>query len=458
MKRSSVLSALIVGLSLTAAANASAAGPAAANAAGPTRAPQTEKAEKSAAASADKMDKAAVRQVAQNGTGPGSSSGLSQQSTDSSTPAPPPSNAPGATDASSSSSPPGVTVGTPTATNPTSDTPQGAATESAAKPKRRPFAGSSLFISNSMTTNTVFKGQTQYNDPTVESNVYITPRFAINDALQVRGRLIVTYEWTNSDDNTYNHEPTLSDTTLQLFYRKIPSFAGIQPFIAANVALPTSKNSRARTMVATPGATLQLAKGFEHFLGGELSIITSLTYSHPLYKSRNPETLDPRPVPFQCLGGNGCSDLLSGTMNVSDQLSYVLIISPEWGKWNPAIAYIGGSAWAYHPTATVSPVDGTPMPVSSDATNYRQTHYLSAWVDYNFTPWITGEVGYWNATSGIGADGQRANVIFNRYQDTRVYLGASIQLDNLVKALQGTGEGSAGVVRAQNSKPGIFWF
>lgn len=450
MKRSSVLFALVVGLSLTAAATASAAGPAAANAAGPARQ------EKAAAVTADKAtDKNAVRQVAQNGTGP--SSGLNQQSTDSSTPAPP-SNAPGAGDSTGSPTQPGVTVGTPTAANPTSDTPQGAASEAGAKPKRRPFAGSSLFISNSMTTNTIFKGQTQYNDPTVESNLYITPRFAINDALQLRARLIVSYEWTNSDENTYNHEPTLSDTTLQLFYRKIPQLpGGIQPAVALNAALPTSKNSRARTMYVTPGATLQLVKGFEHFLGGELSIIGSVTYSHPLYKSRNPETLDPRPVPFQCLGGNGCSDLLSGTMNVSDNLSYSLIVSPEWGKWNPAIAYIGGSAWAYHPTATVNPIDGKPMPVNSDATNYRQTHYLSAWLDYNFTAWITGEIGYWNATSGIGADGQRANIIFNRYQDTRVYLGASIQLDNLVKSLQGTSEGAAGVVRAQ-AKPPMFSF
>jgi hypothetical protein len=442
MKRSSVLSALLVGLSVTAAATASAAGPAAPaaeRAATHNVQPQT--------------DKAAVRQVAQNDS-------LNQQSTDSSTPAPPPSNAPGAGDSTGSPTQPAVTVGTPTAANPTADTPQAAATEAQARPKRRPFAGSSLFVSNSMTTNTIFKGQTQYNDPTVESNLYITPRFAINDAVQLRARLIVTYEWTNSDDNTYNHEPTLSDTTLQAYYRKIPSFAGIQPSVAANLALPTSKNSRARTMMVTPGATLQLVRGFEHFLGGEISIITSLTYSHPIYKSRNPETLDPRPVPFQCLGGTGCSDLLSGTMNVSDQLSYSLIISPEWGKWNPALAYIGGSAWAYHPTVAASPVNGDNRVIGLDpnATNYRQTHYLSAWVDYNFTPWITAEVGYWNATSGIGADGQRANVIFNRYQDTRVYLGASIQLDNLVKALQGTGEGSAGVVRAQNTKTPMWTF
>ena len=439
MKRSSVLSALLVGLSLTAAASASAAGPAAASAG-----------DKAVAVRQGvQTDNASVRQVAQI-----DSPALNRQAADPSAPAPAPA---AGGDPAAQPAQPAVTVGTPNAASPTADTPQQAAAEPQSKPKPRRFAGSSMFISNSMTTNTIFKGQTQYNNPTVESNVYITPRFAINDAFQVRGRLIVSYEWTNSDSNTYNHEPTLSDTTLQLYYRKIPSFAGIQPFLAVGAALPTSKGSRARTMMVTPSITGQLAKGFEHFLGGELAIITSLTYSHPLYKSKNPETLDPRPVPFQCLGGSGCSDLLSGTMNVSDTLFYSLIISPEWGNWNPAIAYIGSSSWAYHPTVAQNPIDNRTIDVNPDATNFRQTHYLSAWLDYNFASWITGEIGYWNAVSGVGGDGQRSNVIFERYQDTRVYLGASLQLDNLVKALQGTGEGSAGVVRAQ-AKPPMFTF
>lgn len=439
MKRSHVLSALMAGLSLAAISGSAAA-------AGPVPA-----AEKAAAVSrpSNLSDKQAVRQVAQV-----DAPALNRQSTDSSTP---PSNAPSPSGGDATNpTQPAVTVGTPTAANPTADTPQSAATDAAAKPKRRPFAGSSLFISNSMTTNTIFKGQTQYNDPTVESAVYITPRFSFNDAWQLRARLIVNYEWTNSDDNTYNHEPTLSDTTLQMYYRKIPSFLGISPAVAANVALPTSKNSRARTLVVSPGVTGQLVKPIEHFLGGELDIISSLTYTHPLYKSRNPEVEGTRAVPFQCLGGNGCSDLLTGTMNVSDSLSYSLILSAEWGKWNPALAYIGGSSWAYHPTAAVNPIDGKAMPVNDDATNYRQSHYLSAWVDYNFTSWITGEVGYWNAVAGIGPDGQRSNLIFDRYQDTRVYLGASIQLDNLVKSLQGTQEGNAGIVRAKNTKTPMF--
>jgi hypothetical protein len=141
-------------------------------------------------------------------------------------------------------------------------------------------------------------------------------------------------------------------------------------------------------------------------------------------------------------------------------LSYSLLFEVEWGHWSPALFYLGGSQWVYSPTEAKNPIDGSLVksPEGFEPTSIRQTHYLSAWLDYNFNAWITGEVGYWNATSALAGDGGRANLFFNRYADTRVYLGASIQLDNLVKAIQGGGEGEAGVVRAKTSKPPMWTF
>ena len=82
----------------------------------------------------------------------------------------------------------------------------------------------------------------------------------------------------------------------------------------------------------------------------------------------------------------------------------------------------------------------------------RQTHYFSTWLDYNFNSWFTGEVGYWLSRTTFNEAGKYGNPYWDRYQDMRVYLGASIQLDNLVKTIQGGSEGEAGVVRAKNSK------
>ena len=416
MKRSSCLSALLVGLSLTTATAALAAPPTA-------------------------TDNQPVKQVAQAQPAPSAGSG----------------------DGTAPTAQPAVTVGTGTGTTPpASDTPAESAPAPAAKPAPRPFAGSSLFIQNSMTTGTVFRGQTQDYNPTIDSSFWFLPRYAINDSFQLRGRVIMSYEYTNADDTTYRNEPMLSDTTLSLFYRKVPKLPlGIIPSVALNVGLPTSKNSRSRTMVATPGATLQLVRPFEKILGGEGMLMGSLIYSHPFYQSRNPVVVDPRPVgSFQCAGGTNCSDIASGTLNPSDTLAYALLFTVEWGHWAPALYYLGSSQWAYEPTQVRNPVDGTPLdgPAGFEPTTVRQSHYFSAWLDYNFNSWLTGEVGYWNRISTISGSGTRTNPLWSQYGDMRVYLGASIQLDNLVKAIQGGDKGEAGVVRAKNTKAPMWTF
>lgn len=378
-----------------------------------------------------------------------------------------------ADDAAPSTAPAAPTAGQPSAPGPDSAAPSAgpapapdapaaskASDDSYTSIKR--FAGSSIFLQNSMTTSTVFRQQLQYSNPTVETTAFLLPRYAINKAFQVRARLLVSYEYTNSDSTTYRNEPTLSDTGLSLFYRALPKLPlGIIPNVAVNVGLPTSKDSRARTVVATPGATLQLARPFENFLKGEGMVLANLTFAHPFYSSKNPEVVDPRPAgAFTCVGGNNCQDLLSGRMNVANSLSYSALVTMEWGHWSPAIFYLGNSQWVYAPTEAKNPVDQTPItsPAGFEPTGTRQTHYFSVWLDYNFANWITGEVGYWNSTRSVAADGKYTNPIYNQYGDTRVYLGASIQVDNLVKLLQGQGEGDGGVVRAKNTKQPMWTF
>lgn len=364
-------------------------------------------------------------------------------------------------DSSSSPSVPAVTIGSGSST-PGADAPSSSPPEPERKPEPRPFAGSALYTQNSISTGTIFRGQRQDWNPTIESNLFILPRYAFNDALQLRARLVVNYEYTNNDLTTYRNEPVLSDTTLQLFYRKIPTLPlGIQPALALNAGLPTSKLSRSRTLVVAPGATLQLVKGISDIFGGDMMLLSNLMYSHPLYRSRTQEVLDPRPPgSLSCVGGNNCQDLLSGTMNPSNIFAYSLIAVMEWGHWSPALMYMGSSQWAYKPTDATNPVDGTPVgrPEGFEPTTVRQTHYFSVWLDYNFNSWFTGEVGFWNSVLGINGAGQRANIIFDRYQDTRVYIGGSFQLDNLVKAIQGGDHGDAGIVRAKNTKSPMWTF
>ncbi|HSO39883.1 MAG TPA: hypothetical protein VLT33_45460 [Labilithrix sp.] len=338
---------------------------------------------------------------------------------------------------------------------PGTDTPNASATEPAAAPKKRRWAGTQIFAQTSMTTATFDKSQQQNWNPTVDSALYITPRFAISDAFQLRGRIVFNYEYTNSDETVTKNEPRFSDTTLQLFYRKIPEIpGGIKPAVALNAAFPTSPESRARTLLFSPGASFQLSKTFEHLPGnGSLDLLASGGYSHPLYRSTTPEIRTPRPYAVQCAGGTACTDQLSGTFNTSDSITYTFLVSATWGKWSPALYYLGASQWAYTGNKAIEQ-NGRPVtsPDGFEPTNVRQSSYFSAWLDYEANSWLTAEVGYWLSRSALNGDSTRGNPFFDKYQDQRVYIGANFNIDNIMKQLEG-GAAEAGIVRAQNKKP-----
>jgi len=348
---------------------------------------------------------------------------------------------------------PAISIGTSTA--PTPDQPSDGSAAPAKKPARRPWAGTNIFAITTMSTGTVFQGQNQDYNPTVDSQIYFLPRFAISDAFQLRARMIFTYEWTNSDTTVTRNEPRFSDTTVSLFYRKIPEIPGIgvKPMIAVNAGLPTSPESRARTLIVNPGATLQLSKAFEHVLGGEVMMISGLTYFHPMYRYTTPE-LSGSGYGYQpqCMGGTGCGAQLTGAMNPSDTMGYSLIITGEWGKWSPAVAYFGNSQWAYSPKEVkyngndVTPDGFTP------SSGVRQTSYFTGWLDYNVNAWLTAEVGYQFERRLLNGNGAYGNPFFDRNQDMRVYIGANFAIDNILKSLEG-GSVDAGIVRAKAKAP-----
>ena len=450
MKRFSSLAliSVSVGLSLVTTASVALAGPAPAN----------DSASKPTLVAQVKQEKPGTKTVQPSDPAPTEGGGAAPAAPASTDPASPAASEPAA--ATEPGSTPAISIGTSTGA-PGTDTPGAAGEDGKPKPKPRPWAGTQIFATTSMTTATVFKGQQQYSNPTVDSSLWLQPRYALSDAFQLRGLLVFSYEYTNADDTQTRNEPRFSDTTLSLFYRKIPMLpGGIKPAIAVSTGLPTSPESRARTVIFTPGATLQLVKPIEHVLGGEVDIIASGVYSHPFYRNTTGEIRGQRPYAFQCVGGGtSCQDQLSGTFNVSDSVGYSLLISGEWGKWSPALFYRGTSQWAYSGSNVKNPVDGTDVssPAGFEPKTIRQRSYFSAWLDYNANAWLTAEVGYWLDRTTLAEDGTRGNPFFDRYQDMRVYLGASFNIDNIMKQLEG-GPAEAGIVRAKNTRTPIGQF
>lgn len=440
MKRSSCLSAMLVGLSVTALSSVALAAP--------EPEPSTSK-KPTLVAQAKPASNPTTKTVQPSDPPPAEGGGgTPAPATTPTAPAEPA--APAAAPAESAQ--PAISVGTTTV--PGADKPAEAEGEAKKKPPVRRWAGSQVFTYVSASTATFSPGQQQDYNPTVDYALWLQPRFTISESFQARGLLVFNYEFTNSDDTKTKNEPRFSDTLLSLWYRKIPEIPGIgvKPMVSVNLGLPSSPESRARTLLFNPGLGLQLSKSFEHVLGGEIDLISGVSYSHPIYRYTTPELRDENSRPAACLGdANTCAGQLTGTMNPSDSMLYSLIIVGEWGKFSPALMYRGSSQWAYHPKEVSYLGRPVTSPNGFTPTNVRQSSYFSFWLDYNWNTWLTTEVGYWMSRSILDEDGQVGNPFFNRYQDMRVYLGANFNIDNIMKTLEG-GAADAGVVRAKNNR------
>ncbi|NOU31479.1 MAG: hypothetical protein HOO96_26570 [Polyangiaceae bacterium] len=342
------------------------------------------------------------------------------------------------------------------ATTPAPDQPKEEKKEEAPKWIDR-FAGSSIFTQVAANFDTFAPAFSPDRNGTVEWFTRFAPRFAINKSFQLRGSIGMNYEFTDTANTgtTYKRELTLTDTLLQLHYRGIPALLNkhvkLQPFVQAG--LPTSKESRSRTLYVSPGLGLQAAYSNDHFLGGEFTFIASGAYTRPIYQYTTPQVVDDRPYQTACFGGgDSCTGQARGAANVRDALSWLVIVAQEWGDWSPGLFFRMGHNFQYQ--FKDIPNVGR---VADGGSSVRNDTYVAAWLDYHATDWLTPEIGYQMARRLIADDGKIGNPIFSQYQDMRVYIGANIQLDSLYKSIAGS-KGEGGIVRAKNKVNPIMMY
>ena len=358
---------------------------------------------------------------------------------------PPPAPEPGPT--------PAISIGTANG-NPAVDAPSGAAVESGRHAEAAPVGRHADLRDDEHDDGDDLQGSDPVQRPHGRRSIWLQPRYALSEAFQLRGLLVFCYEFTNADDTVTKNEPRFSDTTLSLFYRKIPEIpGGIKPAVAISTSLPDVAGvARAHATSSRPASSPSSRRRSSTSPAAASTSSRAASYSHPFYRDTTAEVRTPAPYAFQCVGGDCCQDQLSGTFNVSDSVRYTLLVSAEWGKWSPALFYRGTSQWAYHGSDVRNPVDGTIVqsPTGFAPTSVRQSTYFSAWLDYNANSWLTAEVGYWlERSSALDGQAHYGNPFWDRYQDQRVFIGASFNIDNIMKQLEG-GPTEAGIVRAQN--------
>jgi hypothetical protein len=298
------------------------------------------------------------------------------------------------------------------------------------------FAGSQVFVQSDLSLNTLAPGLQLSPNPSAETALFFLPRFTFGEDWQLRGRLSLSVEWTNSDVTTTVREPVLSDTTLQLYYRGLPTLFGIKALVGPQVVLPSSDLSQTRTMRFSPGIVAQLSRAVP-LPAGSLLLLSNLSYQRPIYGYTTPG-LDQAPsYGPRCRGDlSSCVEQASGLANARDLLGWSVVILGQFGDFAPALTFSASHQLPFGFT----PVPGTVN--VEDPSTVRVVTAFSAFVDWSFNDWGTLEVGYNLTRSALGDDGKYGNPFFDRYQDGRLYLGLNVALDPF---LVGGAEG--GVVR-----------
>jgi hypothetical protein len=325
-----------------------------------------------------------------------------------------------------------------------------AAAPAPARPAPLPWRQTQLLATVGVTLPTLFRDLTQYPNDTVDMSLAIRPRWTFNRMLQMRAGMAFSYEFTNADNTTTLHEPRFGDINLDLWVTGIPPLAGAVKFwVAPRLVFPVSVESRARTMIVTPGVVLQAAYGIEHVLGGELDIIGNATYSHPLYQYTTPGVRTAPANRATCFGagnGGGCNDQLSGVFNPADTVSWALIVAQSWEHISPGVFFSMQHIFPYQGADNTLLMHNSP-------TSVRTNTIFAAWVDWIATPWFTAEVGYQVFRNLINADGTWGNPFYAPYQDSRFYLQTVFSLDKLYELASGRSQGGGGVIRTRNESP-----
>lgn len=309
------------------------------------------------------------------------------------------------------------------------------------------FAGSQMWMDTSITVGTFDQDLTLDYNPTVVSSLSFSPRFSVTKDWQLRGRIGVSGEWTDSDYTGSRVRPELTDTTLQLFYRSIPRFFGVKAQVAANLILPTSDISNARTLRAGTGLTGQVFRGWG-VAGGSVMAMGIMSYQHRFFGAATPGVDTPLPYARQCglrvgqESSTSCVEQGSGIYNVRDVLSWSAVLLGSWGDWSPGMVFTMIHNFPFKPEGGFEVSDAV-----QDPNGVRVSTSFAAWMDYLVQPWLTAELGYSFSQIALNGQSNYGNPLYNRYGDSRLYLGANIGLEQLYGVIIGAEAGAGGVVR-----------
>jgi len=302
------------------------------------------------------------------------------------------------------------------------------------------FANSFFSWTNAVTAHTFAPGAQLTYDPTYVMNFSVTPRFYLTDTTFLWANQAMSLELTDSNGGTYNREPLLGDTLLDL--RQIVAWEGFVFQGQARLGFPVSKASQAAGRIMQTGLGLTIARPIPEAAGFTIAAtfnyrrwwatrnVAEATESYP-GQCTQPSPGE-APVCTQASGLTTARDVLIGglTMNVAPFAGFSVSFSGFMlGTYNHEVG------------ATDIDVNGGQVRLEDDSpTHWRAFTYFSLAVAYDVTPWLNLQLGVQN--SGVVAPlfDTSGNVRSPFSPDTQVFLTTTIGLDSLVGEIVGGGE------------------
>jgi len=302
------------------------------------------------------------------------------------------------------------------------------------------FANSFFTWTNAVTAHTLAPGAQLTYDPTYIQTFSLTPRFYLTDTTFLWANQVMSLELTDSNFATYNREPLLADTLLDL--RQLIAWEGFVFQLQGRVAFPTSKASQAAGRIMQTGLGLTIARPIPEAAG--LTIAGTFGYRR-WWATRNvanaqetypgncvQPTPGEAPVCTQAGGLTTARDLLIGGLTLN--------ISPFTG-FNVSFSGFMLGAYGHEVGDANVGINGGQVTYTDDSpSHWRAFTYFALAVAYDVTPWLNLQLGVQN--SGVVAPlfNEDASVRSPLSPDTQIFLSTTIGLDSLFGEIVGGGE------------------
>lgn len=305
-----------------------------------------------------------------------------------------------------------------------------ATTTATVAPKARPiFRGSALTYGHQATAYTFDRGAEPHYNPTWSHRLGLAPEIHVGDQLFFRGAFSLSQEFTASDSTSRINEVEWSDVLLA-----VGAVGFTEPFTkiklggSFQVALPTSKASKAATRILAIGPSLSLSRTFPVRSG--LTLAYAGRYSYRFHKFTTAQRDAPALITCGDPGSAECADFIgTGRRNAHSDVTHGPTVSfAPFDFLSVTASYGMTTQWLY-------PLAAADVTATSPFVSNRYYSDFDLSLSWQIIRPLGITLGASTAYQQLGTDGRFEQPLFNRF--TTLYLDLALDVEATVSGILG---------------------